>query len=218
MGPRRWWEMSPRSFKPPENHHLNDVQLERQQTSDWRVGPTCQSVRYQYIQSRPHDALPSPHIVPSNVGEFEMYLSSYTAYELNLFCQPDETHIAAGMSDGTLSVRRRQIKASEGTSDLLGDAILRSGAFESFLGSLPALGQGRVKSKQKSRPMGDVDELRVETKRKRRLREYDRLLKNFKYSAALDSVLRKVGEYQPFFKVPLIMVRYSKSRRRRRSR
>lgn len=211
--------MSARALKSSENHHLNDVQLERQQTSNWRVGPTCQSVRYQFIQSRPHDALSSSHIVPSNVGELEIYCLTVDTYEFDfdLFYQPDETHIAAGMSDGTLSVRRRQVKASEGTNDLLGDAVLRSGAFESFLGSLPALGQGRVKSKQKSRPMGDVDELRVESKRKRRLREYDRLLKNFKYSAALDSVLRKVSGYQSF-RVPLITVCYSKSHRRRHSR
>lgn len=54
------------------------------------------------------------------------------------------------------------------------------------------LGQGRVKEKKKSKPVGDVDELKVESKRKKRLRDYDKLLKNFKYSAALDSVLRKV--------------------------
>ena len=108
--------------------------------------------------------------------------------------QPDETHIAAGMSDGTLSVRRRQPKASEPASkDLFSVASLRTGAFESFLGgALPTLGQGHVKEKKKSKPVGDVDELKVESKRKKRLREYDRLLKNFKYSAALDSVLRKV--------------------------
>ena len=97
------------------------------------------------------------------------------------------------MSDGTLSVRRRQAKPSEfSANDLFSPAALRTGAFESFLGNLPNLGQGHVKSKQKSKPVGDVDELKVESKRKKRLREYDRLLKGFKYSAALDSVLRKV--------------------------
>ena len=103
------------------------------------------------------------------------------------------------MSDGTLSVRRRQPKASEpAAQDLFSIASLRSGAFESFLGgSLPTLGQGRVKEKKKSKPVGDIDELKVESKRKKRLREYDRLLKNFKYSAALDSVLRKVRPIKP---------------------
>ncbi len=98
------------------------------------------------------------------------------------------------MSDGTLSVRRRQPKASEpAAQDLFSATSLRTGAFESFLGgALPVLGQGHVKEKKKSKPVGDVDELKVESKRKKRLRDYDKLLKNFKYSAALDSVLRKV--------------------------
>lgn len=96
------------------------------------------------------------------------------------------------MSDGTLSVRRRQPKASEGTEQPF-NAALKSGAFETFLGgTLPAVGQGRVKSKVKFKPTGDVDELRIESRRARRLKEYDRLLKGFKYSAALDAALRKV--------------------------
>jgi U3 small nucleolar RNA-associated protein 15 len=106
--------------------------------------------------------------------------------------QPDETHIAAGMSDGTLSVRRRQSKASE-ADQLFSAAALKSGAFESFLGgALPNIGEGRVKEKRKVKATPDLNEFRVESRRTKRLREYDRLLKGFKYSAALDSVLRKV--------------------------
>ncbi|KAF7796092.1 hypothetical protein EIP86_007263 [Pleurotus ostreatoroseus] len=116
----------------------------------------------------------------------------YPSPVLCLAISPDETHIAAGMSDGTLSVRRRQAKASESSAnDLFSPAALRTGAFESFLGTLPSLGHGHVKSKQKSKPVGDVNELRVESKRKKRLKEYDKLLKGFRYSAALDAVLRK---------------------------
>lgn len=99
------------------------------------------------------------------------------------------------MSDGTLSVRRREPKASEAAiSDLpYSAASLRAGSFDSFLAtSISNLGRLRVKDKTKSKPVGDVDEFKVESKRKKRLREYDRLLKAFKYTAALDSVLRKV--------------------------
>lgn len=99
------------------------------------------------------------------------------------------------MSDGTLSVRRRQPKVSEASAQNFpfSAAALRTGAFESFLGTtLPSIGQGHVRQKGKSKPLGDADELRVESKRKKRLKEYDKLLKGFKYSAALDSVLRKV--------------------------
>lgn len=114
----------------------------------------------------------------------------YPAPILCLAVSPDETHIAAGMSDGTLSVRRRQQKASE-TSDNapFSASNVRSGAFESFLGS--GIGQGQTKNKSKSRPIGDANEFRIESKRTKRLKDYDRFLKGFKYSAALDSVLRK---------------------------
>lgn len=110
--------------------------------------------------------------------------------------QPDDTHIAAGMSDGTLCVRRRQAKASESDTPFSSNA-LRSGTFESFLGgTLPAIGEGRVQQKKNKGKVvvttGGVDELRVESRRVKRLKEFDKLLKRFKYSAALDSVLRKV--------------------------
>ena len=113
--------------------------------------------------------------------------------------QPDDTHIAAGMTDGTLSVRRRQPKASENiasSSDPFSVEALRSGTFESFLGgALSTVGQGRQRNtgKVKARPVGDVNEIKIERRRKKKLREYDRLLKNFKYSAALDCVLRRVS-------------------------
>lgn len=54
------------------------------------------------------------------------------------------------------------------------------------------IGEGAV-SKQRGKAVGDADEIRVsESRRQKRLKPYDRLLKSFKYSAALDSVLRKV--------------------------
>jgi len=104
------------------------------------------------------------------------------------------------MSDGTLSVRRRHPRASEvAASDLpFSSAALRSGTFESFLGgAVPAIGQGRARDKGngKASAAGDIDEWRVESRRTKRLKEFDRLLKGFKYSAALDSVLRKVGRF-----------------------
>ncbi|KAI0081767.1 WD40 repeat-like protein [Panus rudis PR-1116 ss-1] len=115
----------------------------------------------------------------------------YPAPILCLAVSPDETHIAAGMSDGTLSVRRRNPKAFESSEHEAALSAIRTGGFESFLGALPSIGQGRVKSKEKSKPVGDVDEFTVERKRKKKLKPYDKLLKSFQYSAALDSVLRK---------------------------
>ncbi|KAI0068753.1 WD40 repeat-like protein [Artomyces pyxidatus] len=118
----------------------------------------------------------------------------YPAPVLCLAISPDETHVAVGMSDGTLSVRRRQPKASEASAidNPFSANALRAGAFESFLGgTLPAIGQPRIRDKTKSKPFGDVDEFKVESKRRKRLKQYDKLLKGFKYTAALDSVLQK---------------------------
>lgn len=103
------------------------------------------------------------------------------------------------MSDGTLSVRRRDPKASEAAADMgMGTDAARSGTFESFLGGmLPTIGERKLRQniKGKSKKLDNVDEFRVESRRKKRLREYDRLLKSFKYGAALDSVLAKVCAY-----------------------
>ncbi|KAG5649020.1 hypothetical protein DXG03_000369 [Asterophora parasitica] len=107
----------------------------------------------------------------------------YPAPILCLAISPDETHLVAGMSDGTLSVRRRQTKAAEAADPV------RLDNFESFLGA--PIGQGSSRGKVQSTSLGSVDELRVESRRTARLKDYDRLLKSFKYSAALDSVLRK---------------------------
>ena len=94
------------------------------------------------------------------------------------------------MADGTLSVRLRQPKTSE---------LSRIGLMHSaVLGSpLSGLGHGKIRDRLRPRPTGDADELEVESRRTKRLKDYDKLLKGFKYSAALDAVLRKVGEKHP---------------------
>ncbi|KXN89626.1 U3 small nucleolar RNA-associated protein 15 [Leucoagaricus sp. SymC.cos] len=114
-----------------------------------------------------------------------MHTMRYPAPILCLAVSPDETHIVGGMSDGTLSVRRRQAKPSGSQTGLLtsGDTL--------FDRQLEGVGQGRIKNKSKSKPFGDGNELMVERRRRKRLRDYDRLLKVFKYSAALDAVLKK---------------------------
>lgn len=98
------------------------------------------------------------------------------------------------MSDGTFSVRRRQAKASETTAAQARKDALQQGTYEFFLDA-GNIGHGHTKSstaKGKGKAIGDANEIRVETKKRKRLREYDQLLKEFKYSAALDSVLREV--------------------------
>lgn len=97
------------------------------------------------------------------------------------------------MADGTFSIRRRQPKASEMPS------TTKSPGLPSLFEGTTPVRRALTTAKPKSKPVGDVDELRVESKRKKRLKEYDRLLKSFKYSAALDSVLKKVSSRLALF-------------------
>ena len=56
--------------------------------------------------------------------------------------------------------------------------------FDSLLGSnLKSIGSGRFKEKGKgkAKPLGDADELKIESRRQRKLRDYDKFLKTFKY-------------------------------------
>lgn len=117
----------------------------------------------------------------------------YPAPILSLAVSPDDTHIAAGMSDGTLSVRRRDAKAKEAAEEEAKQAAIANGAYEYFADMEAVFGRGHVKAKGAALGpvIGPADEFRVETRRKERLRDYDRYLKSFKYSAALDAALKK---------------------------
>ncbi|KAF8655233.1 hypothetical protein AX16_003139 [Volvariella volvacea WC 439] len=120
-----------------------------------------------------------------DVGSYKVkHTMRYPAPVLCLAISPDETHIAAGMSDGTLSVRRRQAKAREEMDNLLSlDTTLTA--------ELHSVGQGYIKTRAAPKAIGDANELRIESRRTKRLKQYDKHLRNFKYTAALDSVLRK---------------------------
>lgn len=118
----------------------------------------------------------------------------YPAPILALAVSPDDTHIAAGMTDGTLSVRRRDAKASEAAAEEKKQAAIAGGAYEYFADMEAVFGRGHVKAKGAALPpvVGPADEIRIETRRREKLREFDRYLKAFKYSAALDAALKKV--------------------------
>ena len=90
-------------------------------------------------------------------------------------------------------MRRREPKASEAPSAEAEREALRANAYEFFAtGMLGNIGERNLQPKSRGKPVGDVNEIKIEGRRKKRLREYDRLLKSFKYRAALDSVLSKV--------------------------
>ncbi|KAG8808855.1 hypothetical protein FRC17_003744 [Serendipita sp. 399] len=128
-----------------------------------------------------------------DVSEYKVvHTMRYPAPLLSIAISPDNTHIAAGMTDGTFSIRRRDPKASEEREGDDEREALRQGAYEFFAtGMLGNIGEGYVRPKQKSKPEGVPGEMKVVSQRKKKLKEYDRYLKSFKYGAALDSVLRK---------------------------
>ncbi len=98
------------------------------------------------------------------------------------------------MTDGTLSVRRRDPKPSEAAAQDAKQTAIAGGSYEYFADMETVFGTGYVKAKGKDLPpvVGPADEFSVETRRTARLREFDRYLKVFKYSAALDSGLKTV--------------------------
>lgn len=98
------------------------------------------------------------------------------------------------MTDGTLAVRRRDPKTSETTELEAKQSALASGSYEYFAEMETIFGTGHIKKKGKDLPtvVGAVDEVKIESRRREKLKAFDRYLKAFKYSAALDSSIKKV--------------------------
>lgn len=97
------------------------------------------------------------------------------------------------MSDGTLSVRRREHTDAELSELAARSEAAKQGTWEAFA-DYEAIGEGTVNPKGVSyEPIGDQDELRVERRRRKRLRQYDKYLKSFRYRDALDEVLQPVS-------------------------
>lgn len=103
------------------------------------------------------------------------------------------------MSDGTLSLRRRDLKTPLDPSSQI-TKTLNSGAYEYFQDYETLFGTGHIKDKsaamkgREERVIGAQEEFRVESVRRKRLRAYDKALKEFKYGAALDAVLENVSK------------------------
>ena len=106
---------------------------------------------------------------------------------LSLAVSPDESHIVAGMADGTLCIRKRELKASELETREWRRAAFRTGAYEHFYDGAPNMGSiGPARASAATR----ADELSVESTRRQRLKRYDQLLKAFRYRDALDASLQ----------------------------
>ena len=127
----------------------------------------------------------------------------YPAPILSLAVAPDESHIATGMADGTLCIRKRELKASELQSRERRRDAFRSGAYEHFFDTNSAPGRA-------SAPTG-ADELAAEWRCKQRLKRYDQLLKAFRYRDALDASLQHGVPASVTFALLMELIRRSPS-------
>ncbi|GAA5857356.1 hypothetical protein JCM8547_002237 [Rhodosporidiobolus lusitaniae] len=111
----------------------------------------------------------------------------YGGQVMSLAVSPNNSHIVAGLSDGSLSIRTR---ANAGRK--AGVPIER--VTPSFDAILAGMGQGGIVYSGKEAKEGlkatYEGEVKVARERKRKLAEWDKMLKNFRYGDALDSVVR----------------------------
>ncbi|GAA6047740.1 hypothetical protein JCM3770_001754 [Rhodotorula araucariae] len=116
----------------------------------------------------------------------------YGGQVMSLAISPNNSHLVAGLSDGSLSIRTRA-----GVGRKAGVPIEK--VTPSYDAILAGMGHGGVVYSGKQAGEGlkatFEGEVKVTKERRRKLTEWDRMLKNFRYGDALDSVLR--GDVTP---------------------
>ncbi|KAI9485310.1 MAG: WD40-repeat-containing domain protein [Benjaminiella poitrasii] len=117
------------------------------------------------------------HVKIYDVQDYKVVHSvKYPAPILSVGLSPDDTHLAAGMANGLLSIRQRQLKASEKALKKQTQDYIRGGTYKYFM-----RGQSNTAAK---------DDFVVEYTKRQRLSKYDQYMKVFQYANALDEVLR----------------------------
>ncbi|WFD30043.1 U3 small nucleolar RNA-associated protein 15 [Malassezia sp. CBS 17886] len=129
----------------------------------------------------------------------------YPAPILSLGVSPDESHIAVGMSDGTLCIRKRELKASELEGREQRRAAFRTGAYQHFVSGAAEPDARRASAATRA------GELSVESTRRQRLKQYDHLLKAFRYRDALDASLQHGVPASVTFTLIMELIRRSPS-------
>ncbi|KDN39385.1 WD40 repeat-like protein [Tilletiaria anomala UBC 951] len=117
----------------------------------------------------------------------------YPAQILCMALSPDESHLAVGMADGTLCIRKRELKQSEIKRRQERKAALIGGSYDSFLqGNAAAAAQQAGSTMGPGQDAGrrSRDDVRVASVRSVKLKDYDKFLKAFRYQDALNAVLR----------------------------
>ncbi|KAI9199294.1 WD40-repeat-containing domain protein [Polychytrium aggregatum] len=116
------------------------------------------------------------HVKIYNVQDYKITHSvKYPAPILSIGLSPDDTHLVVGMTSGLLSIRQRVVKTQELVNAQRQTEELRGGTYKYFI--------------RGSKNLPGSDDLKIESRRKKRLRSYDKYLKTFQYGSALDAVL-----------------------------
>ncbi|GAA5982644.1 hypothetical protein JCM5350_002134 [Sporobolomyces pararoseus] len=112
----------------------------------------------------------------------------YGGQVMSLAVSPNNSHIVAGMSDGSLSIRTRT-----GATRKAGVPIeYVTPSYDAILAGAGAGGNVYTgSSAMEGLKSVSNGEIKVSKERKRKLTEWDKMLKNFRYGDALDSVMRK---------------------------
>lgn len=115
------------------------------------------------------------HVKVYDVVDYKVtYSMKFQAPILSMAVSPDDTHLVVGMSTGVLSIKQREQSAVE------------AGGL-----TLPVPGSKYVKRTPTYKAR--TDDLQVESMRRTKLKDYDKFLKSFQYTSALDAVLGSVG-------------------------
>lgn len=99
----------------------------------------------------------------------------YDQTVMSLACAPDNSRVVVGMSDGTLSVRDRDMKLGEAAAEAKSAAVLHGGTYKYFL-----RGQSST---------AGPDDYAVRVGKKPKLQKHDVFLKKFQYQKALNAGL-----------------------------
>ena len=120
----------------------------------------------------------------------------YPAPILSLAISPEERELAVGMADGTLCVRKRQVRKGEDEARAYARRAIVGGGVEAFVtngddaAAVPGVdAAARDEAARKRQMLLARDDVRAETVRARRLKPYESLLRSFRYSEAIDASL-----------------------------
>ncbi|KAI8340753.1 WD40-repeat-containing domain protein [Chlamydoabsidia padenii] len=155
------------------------------------------------------------HVKIYNVQDYKVVHSmKYPAPILSVGISPNDTHIAVGMANGLLSIRQRQVSSAEKSAKAQNLQFMQGGGYKYFMQGQatpqpvthPSLlsgmdttahlssvkgGKSSGSAKPASKPAPSGTDFTVEKTRRIHLAAYDKFLKRFEFTNALDEVIKQ---------------------------